>query len=75
MLLTELQLVSDLEIYHKTSDLQRFSKDFFDYSPILINELKDCLAEIVVRPLSADAIIFVAQVCNKYSIPLTLRGS
>ena len=37
LLLTELQLVSDLEIYQKTSDLQRFSKDFFDYSPILIN--------------------------------------
>jgi len=75
LLLIELKSVSDLEIYQKTSDLKRFSKDFFDYSPILINELKDCLADIVVRPLSVDAIIVVAQICNKYSTPLTLRGS
>ena len=75
LLLSELQLVCDLEIYQKASDLKRFSKDFFDYSPILINELKDCLADIVVRPLSANAIIIVAQICNKYSTPLTIRGS
>ena len=75
LLLSELKPVSDLEIYQKTSDLKRLSKDFFDYSPILIKELKDCLADIVVRPLSAEAIIIVAQMCNKYSIPLTLRGS
>ena len=75
LLLDELKSTSDLEIYQKTSDLERFSKDFFDYSPILINELKNCLADIVVRPLSVDAIIVVAQICNKYSTPLTLRGS
>ena len=75
LLLIELKSVSDLEIYQKTSDLKRFSKDFFDYSPILINELKDCVADIVVRPLSIDAIFFVSQICNKYSTPLTLRGS
>jgi len=75
LLLSKLQLVSDLEIYQKTNDLKRFSKDFFNYSPILLNELKDCLAEIVVRPLSVEAIVFVAQICNKYSTPLTLRGS
>ena len=75
LLLSELKSVSELEIYQKNSDLERFSKDFYDYSPILINELKDCLADIVVRPLSVDAIIVVAQICNKYSTPLTLRGS
>ncbi len=75
LLLSELKSVSDLEIYQKTSDLKRFSKDFFDYSPILIKELKDCLADIVVRPLSVDTIIVVARICNKYSTPLTLRGS
>ena len=75
LLLSELRSVSDLEIYQKTSDLKRFSKDFFDYSPILMNELKDCVADIVVRPLSVEAIIIVAQICNKCSIPLTLRGS
>ena len=74
-LLRELESVPDLEIFHKTSDLKRFSKDFFDYSPILINELKDCVAEIVVRPLQVEAIIRVAQICNMYFVPLTLRGS
>ncbi len=74
-LLNELKTIPDLEIYQKSSDLKRFSKDFFDYSPILINELKDCVADIVVRPLLVDVIIDVAKICNKYSTPLTLRGS
>jgi len=72
---SELKCISDLEIFEKTSDLKRFSKDFFDYSPILVKELKDCIADIVVRPLSVDAIIFVAEICRKYSTPLTIRGS
>ena len=54
-LLSELQSIPDLEIHQKTTDLKRFSKDFFDYSPILINELKDCVADIVVRPLSVNS--------------------
>ena len=75
LIVSELKSISDLEIYQKKSDLKRFSRDFFDYSPILVNELKDCVADIVVRPLSVDVILVVAQICNKYSIPLTLRGS
>ncbi len=74
-LLNELKSISDLEIFQKATDLKRLSKDFFDYSPILINELKDCVADIVVRPLSVDAILVVAQICNRYATPLTLRGS
>ena len=71
----ELKRVSELEIFEKTNDLKRFSKDFFDYSPILMKELKDCIADIVVRPLSVDAIILVSEICRKYSTPLTIRGS
>ena len=36
LLLSELKSVPDLEIYQKTSDLKRFSKDFFDLSLIHI---------------------------------------
>ena len=75
LLLNELKLISNLEIFQKNSDLKRFSKDFFDYSPILLNELKDCVADLVVRPLEVDVIIDVARICNKYHTPLTLRGS
>tara|TARA_B100000700_G_scaffold19133_1_gene18736 strand:- start:625 stop:1977 length:1353 start_codon:yes stop_codon:yes gene_type:complete len=75
LLLIEFKSLPDLEIYQKTIDLKRFSKDFYEYSPILINELKDCMADIVVRPLSVETIIAVAQICNKYTTPLTLRGS
>ncbi len=72
---SELKLVADLELYQKSSDLKRLSKDFYDYSPILNKQLKNCIAEIVVRPLSVNAIINTAEICNKYSVPLTLRGS
>ena len=72
---SELKLVADLELNQKSSDLKRLSKDFYDYSPILNKQLKNFIAEIVVRPLSVNAIINTAEICNKYSVPLTLRGS
>ncbi len=71
----ELLSIPDLEILDKSVDLQRFSKDFFDYSPILSNKLTGSLADLVVRPTSVEAVLSVASLCNKFNVPLTLRGA
>ena len=74
-LITELRLISDLQIFELTSDKERFSRDFFSYSPILKKKLAGCCADLVVRPNSIEAVLLVAGLCHKYAIPLTLRGS
>ena len=71
----EISEITDIQILNKSSDRQRLSKDFFDYSPILEEKLKDCCADIVVRPFTVDSIIAIASACRRHGIPLTLRGS
>src|SRR5258708_7057400 len=56
------------------TDLKRRSRDFYWYSPILNEELKDKLADIVVTPKDEGEVIRVAAACAKHRIPLTPRG-
>ncbi len=74
-LCSELNLVNDLEVINLIPDRERFSRDFFEYSPVLEQKLKGCLADLVVRPHSVNAVIAVVIACKKLSVPLTLRGS
>jgi FAD/FMN-containing dehydrogenase len=56
------------------TDLKRRSRDYFWYSPILSEMLKDKLADIVVTPKDESEVIRVAAACAKHRIPLTPRG-
>ena len=62
-LLLELTSLSEIDLFTSFSELERFSKDSYDYSPILADELKDCRADLVVRPRSIDAVRAVASAC------------
>ena len=75
LVLSELKSIADLELLNKHSDKERFSKDFFDYSPILKEKLENCIADIVVRPLTVEAILNVVKTCKRYKIYLTIRGA
>ena len=66
--------VKNLEIIESQSDVKRLSKDFYNYSPILTEKLDECIADLVVRPKDYIAVKKVAEICWKFSIPLTLRG-
>ena len=74
-LISDLKSISDLQIFNMVPDRERFSRDFFDYSPVLRKKLEGCCADLVVRPNSVDAVLSVAGICSRYGIPLTLRGS
>ena len=54
-LFIQLKAVEDLDLLDTYQDRERLSKDFFDYSPILQEQLQGCLADIVVRPHSFEA--------------------
>lgn len=56
------------------TDLKRRSRDYFWYSPILFEQLKDKLADVVVTPKDEGEVIRVAAACAKHRIPLTPRG-
>ena len=70
-----LKKVNNLEIIESHSDVKRLSKDFYNYSPILSEILDGCIADLVVKPSDNTGVKKVAEICWKYSIPLTLRGS
>ena len=73
--LAELSRIADLELIEKPAELEHFSRDAYDYSPVLRLELQACRADLVVRPLSLEAVSVVAGVCCRHHIPLTLRGA
>ncbi len=71
----ELKAIPQLEVITALGQRERFSRDFFDYSPVLVDLLAGCIADIVVRPHSVEEVLAVAKACRRYRTPLTLRGS
>jgi FAD/FMN-containing dehydrogenase len=74
-LAAELATADDLELLQGAADLQRYSKDAYDYSPILQPQLESCRADLVVRPLTVAGVERLAAACGRHGVPLTLRGS
>ncbi|NWG73141.1 MAG: FAD-binding oxidoreductase [Rubrivivax sp.] len=50
------------------------SRDFHWYSPILADELRDCVADLVVKVSTEDDVMRVAAVAARHRLPLTVRG-
>ena len=70
-----LTVVEELELLTLPSDLERYSRDAHDYSPVLVKRFHGCRAQLVVRPHSVAAVAAVAGACFQAGVPLTLRGS
>ena len=71
----DLSAVPDLELMDEPAELQRHSRDAFEYSPVLTPRLEACRAELVVRPRTVDAVERLASACAEHQVPLTLRGT
>ena len=74
-LVAELATAHDLELLQGAADLQRYSRDYYDYSPILQPRLASCKGDLVVRPLTVSGVERLAAACGRHGVPLTLRGS
>lgn len=55
--------------------VERLSKDFYWYSPVLKRQLDGKAGEIAVQPLDVDEVLAVARIAGKYGIPITARGA
>ncbi len=74
-LIAELESFPEIKLLDAKKDKERFSRDFFDYSPVLEQKLGGCIADLVVRPHSVKGAALVAGACKRNGVPLTLRGS
>src|SRR5271157_2929254 len=66
--------IAGIEATTELIDRRRRSRDFFWYSPILNEMLKDKIADVVVTPRDEAEVLRVAAACAKHRIPLTVRG-
>ena len=76
LLALETELLSaGLAPLRQPQDLARGSADAFVYSPVLTPLLTGCLAQMLVRVQSVDAVLTVAAACSRHGVSLTLRGA
>ena len=57
------------------SQVAKLSKDYYHFSPILAEQLKDKVGNLVVRPKTEAEVLQVAKVCVDSKVPLTVRGA
>ncbi len=66
--------IGDVPVVTEPQVVRRRSRDFFWYSPILNEQLKDKSADVIVAPRSEADVIAVAAACARHRVPLTVRG-
>ena len=75
-LITGLQsIVGDTQVFTDPRSLEVFSKDHSWFSPVLVETLKDKLAEVVVAPASSDELQRIIALAVEHGVPLTVRGA
>ena len=57
------------------NQIAKLSKDYYYFSPILAEQLKDKVGDLVVRPKTEAEVLKVARACVEAKVPLTVRGA
>lgn len=70
-----LLLGSESQVLTQPQVVQRLSRDFYWYSPILRRELDGKAGDFVVQPRTATEIQNVLRYCHAHEIPVTTRGA
>ena len=66
--------LGDMPVIDDPALVKLKSRDFYWYSPILKQQLKDVTADLVVQPRHEDDILRLVGACAKHRVPLTVRG-
>ena len=67
--------LADFDIDENPRSVQQKSRDFYWYSPILKDMLKDVCADLVVAPRSEAEVIEILRLCHAHDVPVTVRGA
>src|SRR5271165_5247676 len=55
--------------------VERLSRDFYWYSPVLRKHLDGKVGDLVVQPLSAHEVKNILRYCHSHGLPVTARGA
>lgn len=67
--------LGDIEVIRDRTQVEKLSKDYYYFSPILQPQLADKTADLVVRPTSEAEVLTIAKACVAAKVPLTVRGA
>ncbi len=57
------------------TQVNKLSKDYYYFSPILADQLADKVGDLVVRPKTEAEVLKVAKACVDHQVSLTVRGA
>ncbi|MBF2034901.1 MAG: FAD-binding oxidoreductase, partial [Leptolyngbyaceae cyanobacterium T60_A2020_046] len=67
--------LGEIEVIRDRAQVEKLSKDYYYFSPILQGQLEDKHADVVVRPTSEAEVLTVARACVAARVPVTIRGA
>ena len=68
-------LCDETRVLTQPQVVQRLSRDFYWYSPVLRQQLDGKIGEVVVQPLTVGEIRGVLRYCYAHDLPVTTRGA
>ncbi|HUY82521.1 MAG TPA: FAD-binding oxidoreductase [Acidobacteriaceae bacterium] len=68
-------MVGDDQVITTPSTVERLSKDFYWYSPVLKPALENRRGEVVAQPLNTNEVAAILRYCYAHEIPVTARGA
>jgi FAD/FMN-containing dehydrogenase len=68
-------MLGEIEVIRDRPQVEKLSKDYYYFSPILQAQLADKTADLVVRPTSEAEVLQVAKACVTARVPVTIRGA
>jgi FAD/FMN-containing dehydrogenase len=66
--------LGDVPVEREPKALQKKSRDFFWFSPVLKRQLQDKVADLVIAPRDEGDVMRVAAAAARYRVPITIRG-
>ncbi|MGM0875415.1 MAG: FAD-binding oxidoreductase [Bacillota bacterium] len=69
------ELLGEKKVLISESAKERLSKDYYWYSPVLFEQLKDKIADCAVQPHTIEEVKRVVSFAVKNRIPITVRGA
>jgi FAD/FMN-containing dehydrogenase len=70
-----LSTLDGIEVIRDPAQVAKLSKDYYTYSPILVEQLHDKVGDVVIRPASEAEVLKIAKACVRHRISLTVRGA
>ncbi|MFC4779238.1 FAD-binding oxidoreductase [Paenibacillus sp. GCM10023252] len=69
------ELFGEDKVLQDRASIEKLSKDYYWYSPVLESKLRDKVAEAVVQPVTEEEVAQVLSFAYKHRIPITTRGA